>query len=58
MKIGSIQMNSSDSVQENLSLTESLLIQATYRKVEIVLLPENFAFMGYPKQLVNEIMED
>lgn len=58
MKIGSIQMNSSDSVQENLSLTELLLIQATHRKVEIVLLPENFAFMGYPKQLVNEIMED
>ena len=58
MKIGSIQMNSSDSVQENLLLTESLLIEACSQKVDMVLLPENFAFMGYPKQLVNEIMED
>ena len=51
-------MNSSDSVQENLLLTESLLIEACSQKVDMVLLPENFAFMGYPKQLVNEIMED
>ena len=58
MKIGSIQMNSSDSVQENLLLTELLLIEACSQKVDMVLLPENFAFMGYPKQLVNEIMED
>ena len=58
MKIGSIQMNSSDTVQENLLLTESLLIEASSQKVDMVLLPENFAFMGYPKQLVNEIMED
>ncbi|MBO56048.1 MAG: hypothetical protein CL886_10350 [Dehalococcoidia bacterium] len=58
MKFAAVQMNSNDSVDDNLLLSESLIKQAKEQGADIVLLPENFAFMGYPKQLVEEIMED
>ena len=58
MKFAAAQMNSNDCVDDNLLLSESLIKQAKEQGADIVLLPENFAFMGYPKQLVEEIMED
>ncbi len=58
MKFAAVQMNSNDSVDDNLLLSGSLIRQAKEQGADIVLLPENFAFMGYPKQLVEEIMED
>ena len=58
MKFAAVQMNSNDCVDDNLLLSESLIKQAKQQGADIVLLPENFAFMGYPKQLVEEIMED
>ena len=58
MKFAAAQMNSNDCVDDNLLLSESLIKQAKKEGADIVLLPENFAFMGYPKQLVEEIMED
>ena len=58
MKFAAAQMNSNDCVDDNLLLSESLIKQAKEQGADIVLLPENFAFMGYPKQLIEEIMED
>ena len=58
MKVAAIQMNSSDSVSDNLNLLDSLLAEASQQDSNLVLLPENFAFMGHPKQLVEEVMED
>ena len=58
MKVAAIQMNSSDSVSDNLHLLDSLLSEASQQDNNLVLLPENFAFMGHPKQLVEEVMED
>jgi len=58
MKVAAIQMNSSDSVSDNLDLLDTLLAKASQQDNNLVLLPENFAFMGHPKQLVEEVMED
>ena len=58
MKVAAIQMNSSDSVSDNLDLLDSLLVKAAEQDSNLVLLPENFAFMGHPKELVEEVMED
>ena len=58
MKFAAVQMNSTDIVEDNLLLAQSLIIQAKEEGANIVLLPENFAFMGYPKQLIKEVMED
>ena len=58
MKVAAIQMNSSDSVSDNLDLLDSLLGEAAQQGNNLVLLPENFAFMGHPKELVEKVMED
>ena len=58
MKIAAIQMNSTHSVSENLDILEPLFLKASEQGVRLVLLPENFAFMGSRKQLVSDIMED
>ena len=58
MKVAAIQMNSSDSVSDNLDLLDSLLGEAAPQGNNLVLLPENFAFMGHPKELVEKVMED
>ena len=58
MRFAAVQMNSTDIVEDNLLLAQSLIIQAKEEGADIVLLPENFAFMGYPKQIIKEIMED
>lgn len=41
-----IQMVSSAEVADNLCQVEKLMIQAREEQAELVLLPENFAFMG------------
>ena len=46
MKFAAAQMNSNDCVDDNLLLSESLIKQAKKEGADIVLLPENFAFMG------------
>ena len=48
MRFAAVQMNSTDIVEDNLLLAQSLIIQAKEEGADIVLLPENFAFMGYP----------
>jgi len=58
MKFAAVQMNSTDIVEDNLLLAQSLIIQAKEEGANMILLPENFAFMGYPKQLLNKVMED
>ena len=49
-------MNSSDQVDYNLSKAESLLTQAKDAGADVCFLPENFAFMGHPKELLNSVM--
>ena len=58
MKAAAIQMNSSDQVDSNLSKAESLLTQAKDAGADVCFLPENFAFMGHPKELLDSVMEE
>ena len=58
MKVAAIQMNSSDQVDSNLTKTESLAIEAKNAGADICFLPENFAFMGHPKEILSSVMED
>ena len=51
-------MNSSDQVDSNLSKAESLLTQAKDAGADVCFLPENFAFMGHPKELLDSVMEE
>ncbi|MBA2656360.1 MAG: carbon-nitrogen hydrolase family protein [Tatlockia sp.] len=44
--IAAIQMVSSSSVKANLAQVEKFIIEAKSKQVELVVLPENFAFMG------------
>ena len=46
MKVAAIQMNSCDSVSDNLILAAKLVTQAAQRGAIFVLLPEYFYFMG------------
>lgn len=45
-RVAAVQMNSADSVEQNLRLADSLVAAAAQRGCSLVLLPENFAFMG------------
>lgn len=45
-RVALVQMVSSANVVDNLQLVEKLMIQAREGEAELVLLPENFAFMG------------
>ena len=45
-KIAAVQMNSTDSVATNLELADGLIGTAAQQDCKVVLLPENFAFMG------------
>ena len=58
MKIAAIQMNSSDDSNANLEKTKSLVSEAQSEGAKICFLPENFAFMGHPRELLNSVMED
>ena len=58
MKAAAIQMNSSDQVDSNLFKAESLLTQAKDAGADVCFLPENFAFMGHPNELLNSVMEE
>ena len=58
MKVAAIQMNSSDQVDFNLTKAESLAIEAKNAGADICFLPENFAFMGHPKEILSSVMED
>ena len=51
-------MNSSDQVNSNLMKAKSLLAAASDAGADACFLPENFAFMGHPKELLNSVMED
>lgn len=46
MRVAAIQMNSGDDVDANLELAESLIGAASTDHCEMLVLPENFAFMG------------
>ena len=58
MKVAAIQMNSNDEVQSNLIKAKALLAEASDSGADACFLPENFAFMGHPKELLNSVMED
>ena len=58
MKVAAIQMNSSDQVDSNLAKAESLAIEAKNAGADICFFPENFAFMGHPKEILSSVMED
>ncbi|STX28617.1 nitrilase [Legionella beliardensis] len=45
-KVAVVQMTSSSSIAANLSIVEKLLYQGAKEHVNLVILPENFAFMG------------
>lgn len=45
-RVGLVQMMSSTSVHDNLNFVANCLRQAKDQNVELVLLPENFAYMG------------
>jgi predicted amidohydrolase len=45
-RIAAIQMNSTDSVSENLKTVEKLVRRASQNKAELIVLPENVAFIG------------
>lgn len=45
-RVGLIQMVSSAKIDENMQHVEQLMIQAQQEQAELVVLPENFAFMG------------
>lgn len=49
-KIAAIQMVSSTSITENLNQVEYFLSKANQEEVDVVVLPENFAFMGKDEQ--------
>lgn len=46
-KVGLVQMTSSTKIAENLKFVEQMLIQANEQEVALVVLPENFACMGF-----------
>ena len=58
MKVAAIQMNSNDQVNSNLMKVKSLVAGAKDAGADICVLPENFAFMGHPKELLSSVMED
>lgn len=45
-KVAVVQMRSSASVQDNLQHTEKMVAKARENEVDLLVLPENFAFMG------------
>lgn len=45
-KVAAVQMNSTDSVADNLERTESLIADAAGRGAQLAVLPENFALMA------------
>lgn len=46
LTVAAVQMVSSDVVDDNLAVAGKLIAQAASRKASVVVLPENFAFMG------------
>lgn len=49
-KVAVIQMISSDSVEKNLSVVQELVTAASHAGAKLIVLPENFAFMGQEQQ--------
>jgi nitrilase len=56
-KIAAIQMTSTPNVVENLIITEKLIQQAVAKGAELIVLPENFAYMGKNEQERLQIAE-
>lgn len=46
VKVAAAQMNSTDSVRDNLQRAEALIVDAARERCRLIVLPENFAFMG------------
>ncbi|HAT8178417.1 TPA: carbon-nitrogen hydrolase family protein [Legionella pneumophila] len=57
-RVALVQMVSSAKVADNLQLTEQYLIQAREQEASLVVLPENFAFMGMNERDKLHIAED
>ncbi|MFO0658314.1 MAG: carbon-nitrogen hydrolase family protein [Polyangiaceae bacterium] len=57
MKIAAVQMNSHDDVAKNLSVVRARVAEAAKQGASVVLLPENFAFMGGTDEQRREVME-
>lgn len=57
MRVAAVQMNSHDGVSRNLSIMAHRVKEAAHKGAELVLLPENFAFMGGTDEQRREVME-
>lgn len=56
-KVAAVQMNSTDSVADNLERTRALLAEAAERGARLAVLPENFALMPLKSRQKTEIAE-
>lgn len=57
VKIAAVQMNSHDDVAKNLATVRARVAEAARAGAKVVLLPENFAFMGGTDEQRREVME-
>lgn len=53
MKVAAIQMISNAKIEENLLQAEQLIQQAVQQHAQLIVLPENFAFMGNATEILN-----
>lgn len=56
-RVALVQMVSSAKIADNLQLTEQYLIEARAQEASLVVLPENFAFMGMNEREKLQIAE-
>jgi len=56
-KLAIIQMTSTDKVPDNLRTVNNLIMQAAKAKAEVVVLPENFGFIGMDESDKREVAE-
>lgn len=52
-RVGLVQMNSATKLSENLAFVEQMIIKAYEQQVSLLVLPENFACMGFNNDSVN-----
>ena len=53
LKASVVQMSSQDNINDNLKVAGDLVVEAAKAGSQLVLLPENFAFMGTEEQKIN-----
>ncbi len=56
-KVALAQMTSSSNIEDNLAVVEKLIAEAREQEAQLIVLPENFAFMGLKEGDKNQIAE-